>query len=65
MTYTVYLSHSSIGRSPEYKAVTIDEAKEIGDREFGGGFNDHKIVVANEQGYTVATRLLGDDDWSE
>jgi 23S rRNA pseudoU1915 N3-methylase RlmH len=65
MAYTVTLSHHSISRAPEYKAETIEEAKKIGDNEFSGGFNDHEIIVCDEQGNTVASRRLGDDEWSE
>jgi hypothetical protein len=65
MAYTVTIAHHSISRAPEYEAATIEEAKKIGDAEFNGGFNDHKIIVCDERGNTVAERKLEDDQWSD
>ena len=65
LKYTVTLSHHSISRAAKYQAATIEGAKQIGDAEFSGGFNDHKIVVTDENGNTVASRRLGNDEWDE
>jgi hypothetical protein len=64
-TYIVTLSHHSISRAPQYEAWSIEAAMKIGDEEFSGGFNDHLIVVSDEDGNIVATRKLADDAWDE
>jgi len=65
MSYQVSLSHHSISRSPTYKAATLDEAKDIAEREFGDGFNDHEVVIAedDEYGEIVARRRLDETEW--
>ena len=63
--FTIYLSHHSISRSAEYKAETLAQAKQIAEEKFGDGFLDHKMVIADTDGFTVASKVIGDGDWSE
>jgi hypothetical protein len=64
--FTVYLSHSSIAYSPEYKARTFIGAKRLASKVFGDGFRDHQInIVDDSHGHRVAWRKVGDRKWSD
>ena len=63
-TYTIGLSHHSIGRSREVTYTgTLAGAKRAATREFGDGFADHSIVIADAEGYPVAKRKISDRKW--
>lgn len=64
-TYTISLSHHSISRSREVTYTgTLAGAKRKATTEFGDGFADHSIVIADADGYTVAKRKMTDRNWA-
>ena len=63
--YTIYLSHHSISRSREVAFDgTLEGAKRVATREFGGDYQDYTVVIADAEGYTVAKRKLCDRRWT-
>lgn len=63
-TYTATIAHHSISRARTIEVTgTLTAAKAAATREFGDGFLDHRIVIRDEHGQTVASRRIGDRDW--
>lgn len=66
MTFLVTVSHSSISDAREIQMHgTIAAVKRKATSEFGGGFNDHRIVIADLRGETVSSRRIGDKRWDD
>ena len=62
MTYTATISHPSLRRAREITITgTLLAAKAAATREFGGGYNDHHIVITDEGGETVT--LVNINGW--
>lgn len=67
--YTATISHHSISRAPVVDVGNdLTAAKRAATREFGGGFNDHVIVIRDttlpEYDNVVASRRLGSRKWN-
>ena len=63
-TYTATISHHSIA-SARVISITgsLTQAKRQASREFGAEFRDHRIVIRDQAGWPVASRLVADTRW--
>ncbi len=65
-TYTIGIRYSSIASARELKVIgSLAAAKRAATREFAGEQNDHRIVIVDERGETVTSRLVGDRAWAD
>ena len=71
-TYYATIRHHSISRARVIKIDgTLTQAKAAATREFGGGFNDHALIIFGafpngemDRDYEVASRRLDSKRWS-
>lgn len=65
-TYTATISHHSISRAREITIRgSLAAAKRAATKEFGGGFLDHRIIIRDAKGCTVAMRVIGERRWGQ
>lgn len=63
--YFATIAHHSIASAAVVEIEgTLVQAKRTATKEFGDGFIDHRIVIRNERGETVASRRIGDKRWN-
>lgn len=64
-TYTIGITHHSIASAREITVTgTLTQAKRQATKEFGGEFQEYRIVIQDSRGETVASKLVGAERWS-
>ena len=64
-TYQATIRHHSIASARTITVTgNLTQAKRAATAEFGDGYNDHKIVIANDRGDIVASRTIADKSWT-
>lgn len=64
--YVIGLQHHSISQSPEIETeLDLPAAKRLATKEFGGGFNEHKIVILDANGVLVSSRRIDEKAWTD
>jgi hypothetical protein len=59
------ISHHSISRARVIDVSDdLTQAKRQASKEFGDEFLDYRIIIVNERGETIASRLVGEKRWS-
>lgn len=58
--------HSTVGHWERCESKTLEEAKREASERFGDGYQDHKIVIAedDERSEVVTEKLVGASSWS-
>lgn len=66
-TYTATIRHHAVAQAAEIRVTgTLAQAKRAATARFGGGFNDHEIVIMDEAAdEIVARRRIGDRRWQD
>lgn len=63
--FTATISHHSISRARSISAKTLASAKRKATIEFDGEFIDYRIVIYDETGQIVTSRLVSERRWSD